>query len=210
MEISAAAELPRLAPSPIDPSNDSVTRSLAVHEDGAKAPGHGHGPRAGRRRPRRGAAHWTSGRRVVSIPPRMVWTQVELSLESRPRGVHLVTDEVVAALPQLARVEVGLLHLFLQHTSASLSVNENADRDVRRDVERWLDRAVPENSPDFVHVAEGPDDMPAHLKSLLLGVALVVPIRAGRLALGTWQGIYLGEHRDAGGRRKIIATILGP
>lgn len=140
----------------------------------------------------------------------MIWIQVELSLESRPRGVHLVTDEVMAALPQLARIEVGLLHLFLQHTSASLSVNENADHDVRRDVERWLDRAVPENSPDFVHVAEGPDDMPAHLKSLLLGVGLVVPIRAGRLALGTWQGIYLGEHRERGGRRKLVATILGP
>jgi secondary thiamine-phosphate synthase enzyme len=140
----------------------------------------------------------------------MVWIQVDLSLGRRARGMHIVTDEVVAGLPQLREVKVGLLHLFLQHTSASLSVNENADPDVRSDAERWLDRAVPENSPDFVHTAEGPDDMPAHLKCLLLGAGLLLPIRNGRLALGTWQGIYLGEHRDDGGRRNVVATIFGP
>jgi secondary thiamine-phosphate synthase enzyme len=139
----------------------------------------------------------------------MVWIQVELTLDPRPRGMHLVTEEVVGALPQLEQIDVGLLHLFIQHTSASLSLNENADPDVRRDTERWLDRAVPENSPDFVHVAEGSDDMPAHLKSLLLGAGVIIPIRHRRLALGTWQGIYLGEHRNAGGRRNVIATMFG-
>jgi secondary thiamine-phosphate synthase enzyme len=139
----------------------------------------------------------------------MPWHQIELRLRPRPRGLHLVTDEVVAGLPQLRGLKVGVLNLFLQHTSASLSVNENADPDVRADMERWLDRAVPEGAPYFVHTAEGPDDMPAHLKAALLGCSVSIPIRDGRLALGTWQGLYLGEHRDEGGARRVVATIFG-
>ncbi|MES1207819.1 MAG: secondary thiamine-phosphate synthase enzyme YjbQ, partial [Pseudomonadota bacterium] len=129
----------------------------------------------------------------------MAWQQVEIRLKPRPRGLHLVTTEVLAALPQMRSLKVGLLHLFIQHTSASLSVNENADPDVRADLRRWLDEAVPEDAPYFVHTTEGPDDMPAHVKAALLGESLTIPIRDGRPALGTWQGIYLGEHRDAGG-----------
>jgi secondary thiamine-phosphate synthase enzyme len=139
----------------------------------------------------------------------MVWKQAEIRLEPRARGFHLVTREIVAAIPDLAGVQLGVVHLFLQHTSASLSVNENADPDVRADLERWLDRAVPESAPYFEHTAEGPDDMPAHVKTALLGCAVTIPIRKGRLALGTWQGIYLGEHRDGAGRRTVIATLWG-
>ena len=139
----------------------------------------------------------------------MAWAQVTIRLRPQERGLHLVTDEVLSALPQLKSFRVGLLHLFIQHTSASLSLNENADPDVRRDMERWLDRAVPDDAPYFVHTTEGADDMPAHLKAVLLGPALVVPVRDGHLALGTWQGIYLGEHRDAGGTRSVVATIWG-
>lgn len=139
----------------------------------------------------------------------MPWHQVELRLQARSRGIHLVTQEVVAALPQIATLRVGILHLFIQHTSASLSINENADPDVRHDMQRWLDRAVPEGSTEFVHTAEGPDDMPAHLKAALLGISVSIPIRDGRLALGTWQGIYLGEHRDEGGPRRVMATLCG-
>jgi secondary thiamine-phosphate synthase enzyme len=139
----------------------------------------------------------------------MEWHQVEFRLKARPRGMHLVTQEVLAALPNLKDVQVGILHLFIQHTSASLCLNENADPDVRADMERWLNQAVPEGAPYFVHTAEGPDDMPAHLKAALLGSALTIPIRRGRLALGTWQGVYLGEHRDSGGSRSVVATIWG-
>lgn len=139
----------------------------------------------------------------------MEWQQVEFRLKPRHRGMHLVTPEVVAALPNLKDVEVGILHLFIQHTSASLCLNENADPDVRADMERWLNHAVPDDAPYFVHTAEGPDDMPAHLKAALLGSSLTIPIRRGRLALGTWQGVYLGEHRDAGGSRTVVATIWG-
>ncbi len=139
----------------------------------------------------------------------MSWQQIEVRLKARPRGVHLVTREVLEALPRLREVKIGLLHVFIAHTSASLSVNENADPDVRADMRRWLDQAVPENAPYFAHTTEGPDDMPAHLKSVLLGTELTIPIRDGRLALGTWQGIYLGEHRDAGGARTLIATVWG-
>ena len=139
----------------------------------------------------------------------MSWYQAELRLKARPRGIHLVTDEIAAALPQVREMRVGLLTLFIQHTSASLSINENADPDVRADMARWLDRAIPENAPYFVHTAEGADDMPAHLKTAVLGTTVTIPIRNGRLALGTWQGIYLGEHRDAGGARHVLATICG-
>jgi secondary thiamine-phosphate synthase enzyme len=139
----------------------------------------------------------------------MQFFQTEIRLEARPRGFHLITREIVSALPNLARVRVGFVQLFLQHTSASLTINENADPDVRADLERWLHRAVPENAPYFEHTAEGPDDMPAHVKSSVMGCSVMIPIREGRLALGTWQGVYLGEHRaDASGRR-IVATIWG-
>jgi secondary thiamine-phosphate synthase enzyme len=139
----------------------------------------------------------------------MSWHQIEVRLKPRPRGIHLVTQELVGALPLLKQVSVGLLHVLIQHTSASLSLNENADPDVRADMRRWLDRIVPEDDRLFAHTTEGPDDMPAHVKAVLMGTELTIPIRDGRLALGTWQGIYLGEHRDSGGVRTVIATIWG-
>jgi secondary thiamine-phosphate synthase enzyme len=139
----------------------------------------------------------------------MQFFQTEIRLEARPRGFHLITREIVSALPNLARVRVGFVQLFLQHTSASLTINENADPDVRADLERWLHRAVPENAPYFEHTAEGPDDMPAHVKSSVMGCSVMIPIREGRLALGTWQGIYLGEHRADASRRTVVATVWG-
>jgi secondary thiamine-phosphate synthase enzyme len=139
----------------------------------------------------------------------MQFFQTEIRLEARPRGFHLITREIVSALPNLARVRVGFVQLFLQHTSASLTINENADPDVRADLERWLHRAVPENAPYFEHTAEGPDDMPAHVKASVMGCSVMIPIREGRLALGTWQGIYLGEHRSEASRRTVVATIWG-
>ena len=139
----------------------------------------------------------------------MAWHQAEIRLKPRARGFHLVTNEIVAAVPELARYRVGVAHIYVRHTSASLTINENADPDVRADMDRWFDRAVPENAPYFEHTAEGADDMPAHLKASLLGASVSVPIRDGRLALGTWQGVYLGEHRDHGGSRVIMATAWG-
>jgi secondary thiamine-phosphate synthase enzyme len=136
-----------------------------------------------------------------------MWVQRRLTLEPRPRGFHLVTGEVLDALPELRGVRVGLLHLFIQHTSASLALNENASPDVRRDFETWMNAAVPERFP-WTHTLEGADDMPAHVKASLMGPALTVPVRDGRLALGTWQGIYLCEHRDHGGPRDVIVTLL--
>ena len=133
--------------------------------------------------------------------------QVDIRLRSRGRGFHLITTEVLAALPMLKEIRAGIVHLFVQHTSASLTINENADPDVRADMERWFDRAVPDGDRLFVHTAEGDDDMPAHLKASLLGSSVSIPVRDGRLALGTWQGIYLGEHRDHGGSRSIVVTI---
>jgi secondary thiamine-phosphate synthase enzyme len=135
--------------------------------------------------------------------------QREIRLEARPRGFHLVTREVVQALPELAELRVGLLHLHILHTSASLTLNENASPDVRRDFARWFDRAVPEDAPYWEHTLEGSDDMPAHIKASLLGPSLTLPIAQGRLALGTWQGIYLCEHRDHGGPRRLVATAFG-
>jgi len=138
-----------------------------------------------------------------------VWLQRTVELSARPRGFHLVTGEVTEALPELAEIRVGLLHLLIQHTSASLTLNENASADVRRDFESWFDRAVPEGAPYWTHTLEGDDDMPAHIKAALLGPSLTLPIREGRLALGTWQGIYLCEHRDRGGPRSVVATAWG-
>jgi secondary thiamine-phosphate synthase enzyme len=138
-----------------------------------------------------------------------VWIQREITLEPRPRGFHLVTREVLDALPELRELRIGLAHLLLQHTSASLTLNENASPDVRRDFESWFDDAVPEGAPFWTHTLEGSDDMPAHIKASVLGPSLSLPIRDGRLALGTWQGIYLCEHRDRGGARTLVATVQG-
>jgi secondary thiamine-phosphate synthase enzyme len=138
-----------------------------------------------------------------------MWLQRGLTLEPRERGFHLVTGEVLSALPELQEVAVGLLHLLLRHTSASLTLNENASPDVRRDFETWFNRAVPERSDLWTHTLEGDDDMPAHIKSSLLGTSLTLPVGNGRLSLGTWQGLYLCEHRDRGGPRLLTATLWG-
>ena len=138
-----------------------------------------------------------------------MWLQREVTLRPRPRGFHLVTDEVVFAVPELRELRVGLAHLFIRHTSASLTLNENASPDVRRDFESWFDAAVPEDAPYWTHTLEGPDDMPAHIKASLLGPVLSLPISGGRLALGTWQGVYLCEHRDHGGPRSLLVTLFG-
>ena len=138
-----------------------------------------------------------------------MWLQREIRLRARERGFHLVTDEIVRQLPELARIQVGLAHLFIQHTSASLTLNENADPTVRQDFESVFNRLVPQDQPYYRHNYEGSDDLPAHIKSSLLGSTLLLPIRQGELALGTWQGIYLGEHRDQGGSRRLIVTLQG-
>lgn len=139
----------------------------------------------------------------------MSWLQRDIRLRARARGCHLVTQEILGALPEIHRCRVGLLHLFLQHTSASLAINENADPDVRGDMERHLDVLAPERAPHYTHTTEGPDDMPAHIKSALVGVELTVPVRDGTLALGTWQGLWLLEHRDHAGSRTLVATLHG-
>jgi secondary thiamine-phosphate synthase enzyme len=138
-----------------------------------------------------------------------MWLHRDITLRARPRGFHLVTDEVLDALPEVRDLRVGLCHLFIRHTSASLTLNENASPDVRRDFEMWFDRAVPEDMPGWTHTLEGPDDMPAHVKAALLGPSLSLPVSDGALALGTWQGIYLCEHRDHGGSRSLVATLTG-
>jgi secondary thiamine-phosphate synthase enzyme len=138
-----------------------------------------------------------------------MWLQREITLRPRPRGFHLVTGEIEDAVPELREIAVGLAHLFIRHTSASLTLNENASPDVRRDFESWFDAAVPEDAPYWTHTVEGPDDMPAHIKASLLGPALSLPVSGGRLALGTWQGVYLCEHRDRGGPRSLLVTVLG-
>lgn len=139
----------------------------------------------------------------------LMWLQREISLNGRARGFHLVTDEILAELPELGRVEVGLLHLLIAHTSASLSLNENASPDVRRDFESWANEAVPEGARYWTHTLEGSDDMPAHIKAALFGPSLTLPVSGGRLALGTWQGIYLCEHRDRASDRTLVATLWG-
>jgi secondary thiamine-phosphate synthase enzyme len=139
----------------------------------------------------------------------MVWVQRELTLDPRPRGFHLVTDEVERGVPELSDVGAGIALVFIQHTSASLTLNENASPDVRRDFESWVNEAVPEGAPYWRHVLEGADDMPAHIKASLFGPSLTLPVRDGRFALGTWQGIYLCEHRDRGGPRRLVVTAFG-
>jgi secondary thiamine-phosphate synthase enzyme len=138
-----------------------------------------------------------------------MWAQRQITLRPRPRGFHLVTDEVEAGVPELRELRIGLAHLFIRHTSASLTLNENASPDVRRDFESWFDDAVPEDAPYWTHTLEGPDDMPAHIKASLLGPSLTLPVNEGRLALGTWQGVYLCEHRDHGGSRSLLVTLNG-
>ncbi|MFP4136828.1 MAG: secondary thiamine-phosphate synthase enzyme YjbQ [Halomonas sp.] len=138
-----------------------------------------------------------------------MWHQQEIRLPALARGFHLITERVVGAMPDLARCRVGLLHLQLQHTSASLTLNENADPDVRHDMDAFLRRLVPGDLPYFRHTLEGPDDMPAHVIASLLGTQLTLAVRDGRLALGTWQGLWLGEHRDHGGPRGLVATLNG-
>lgn len=138
-----------------------------------------------------------------------MWIQRELSLPAKPRGFHLITREVLAHVPEISTVRVGLLHLFIQHTSASLTINENADPDVQIDMETYFNAIAPEDGLPLVHSIEGPDDMPAHVKSSLLGCSVSIPISGGELALGTWQGIYLCEHRNRASRRQLIVTIHG-
>lgn len=138
-----------------------------------------------------------------------MWFQKEIALKPRSRGFHLITEEILSQLRELQQVNVGLLNILIKHTSASLTINENADPDVRQDFESFFSHTVKENEPYYVHTLEGPDDMPAHLKASILGASLNIPISNGRLNLGTWQGIYLCEHRNYGGSRRLVLTIMG-
>jgi len=145
--------------------------------------------------------------RDATVPP--MWLQREVDLRPLPRGFHLITGEVVDAVPELRDLTVGLLHVFIRHTSASLTLNENASPDVRRDFESWFNDAVPERAPFWTHTLEGDDDMPAHVKASLLGPSLTLPVSDGAPAVGTWQGIYLCEHRDHAGPRSLLVTLWG-
>ncbi len=135
--------------------------------------------------------------------------QKEIKLGPQSRGFHLVTNEVLSQLPEMANIKIGLAHLLLKHTSASLTLNENFDPDVRSDMKKYFDHTVKENEPYYLHTNEGADDMPAHIKSSLLGTSLTIPISNGNFNLGTWQGIYLCEHRNHGGKRKLVITVQG-
>ncbi len=139
----------------------------------------------------------------------MTWFQKSIRLTSKPRGIHLVTSEIVRQLADLAGFRIGLAHIFIQHTSASLALNENADPTVRLDMEAHFNQMVPENMPYYIHTYEGADDMPAHIKAVMIGPSLTIPISNGRLNLGTWQGIYLCEHRDRAGGRRLVVTLHG-
>jgi secondary thiamine-phosphate synthase enzyme len=138
-----------------------------------------------------------------------MWFQKEIQLTARTRGFHLVTEEILRQLPELEKFELGLLNILIQHTSAALTINENADPTVRGDFERFFNSAVPENEPYYQHLDEGSDDIPAHLKASILGASLTIPITQGRLNLGVWQGIYLCEHRNYGGSRRLVLTLNG-
>ncbi|MDD9891421.1 MAG: secondary thiamine-phosphate synthase enzyme YjbQ [Gammaproteobacteria bacterium] len=138
-----------------------------------------------------------------------MWLQKKIQLSPKARGFHLVTDEIISQMPEMHRVKVGIAHFLLQHTSASLSINENADSSVRRDMESHFNELAPEDAPYYEHTCEGPDDIPAHIKSGLLGAELSIPVGEGRLLLGTWQGLYLGEHRNHAGSRSVVVTIQG-
>lgn len=139
----------------------------------------------------------------------MKFFQHEISLPEYKRGFHLITSIIERAIPEMKEIEKGQLQVFIKHTSASLTINENADPDVRKDFESHMNKMVPENAPYYIHTAEGPDDMPAHIKASLMGSTVMIPITKGRLNIGTWQGIYLCEHRDYGGSRKIVITAFG-
>ncbi len=139
----------------------------------------------------------------------IMWIQKEFQLKTRPRGFHLVTDEILRQVPELSELRVGIMNVFIKHTSASLTINENADPSVRTDFENYFRRLVPEDEAYYTHTYEGSDDLPAHFKSSLLGCTVNIPITNGQLNLGTWQGIYLGEHRDHGGPRTLVVTIQG-
>jgi len=136
-----------------------------------------------------------------------MWIQKEITLKSRSKGFHLVTDEILSYLPEIKEIKIGLINILLKHTSASLTINENADPDVRNDMKKFFDEIVPENKKYFEHTSEGADDMPAHIKTSLLGNSITIPISNGRLNLGTWQGIYLCENRNYGGSRIVVMTI---
>ncbi|KYN89052.1 hypothetical protein ATY37_14075 [Vibrio cidicii] len=138
-----------------------------------------------------------------------MWLQKSITISAKKRGFHLITDEIEQQMPQISSISVGLLHVFIQHTSASLTINENADPTVRMDMESHFNQFVPERAPYYRHDYEGDDDMPAHIKASVLGNSVTIPIQHGRLALGTWQGIYLGEHRDHAGARTLIVTLHG-
>lgn len=138
-----------------------------------------------------------------------MWHQKEIRLSSRSRGYHLITDEILEQIPMIGNVKTGLLHVFIQHTSAALTINENADPSVRRDFESHFSRTVPEDPSMYEHTLEGTDDMTSHIKSSLLGSSVSIPVTNGRLNLGTWQGIYLCEHRNHGGSRKVVVTLQG-
>jgi secondary thiamine-phosphate synthase enzyme len=139
----------------------------------------------------------------------MSWYQKEITLKPRGRGFHLVTDEILLQVSEIKKIKVGLMHIHIKHTSASLTLNENYDPDVRGDMERFFNKTVKENEPWYEHNSEGSDDMPAHIKSTIIGTSLTIPITNGQLNLGTWQGIYLCEHRNLAGSRKIVVTISG-
>ena len=139
----------------------------------------------------------------------MIWIQTTIRLSPRSRGFHLITREIVEQIPQIQDIHIGIAHIFIQHTSASLTLNENASPDVRQDMESHFNQMVPEDAPYYRHTFEGPDDMPAHIKSSLLGNSVTVPVSNGRLNLGTWQGIYLCEHRDRASSRRLVLTVMG-
>ena len=139
----------------------------------------------------------------------MIWHQKSIRLPAVARGFHLITDLLEAQLPELETIDIGLAHIFIRHTSASLTISENADPTVRKDFESHVNVMVPENSPYYRHTAEGPDDMPAHLKAALLGTSVTIPITNGQFSLGTWQGVYLCEHRNNGGKRTVVVTLQG-
>ncbi len=138
-----------------------------------------------------------------------MWLQKTISLKPRPRGFHLITREIEAHLPELKTIKTGLAHIFIKHTSASLTLNENADPDVQMDLEAHFNKIAPENTPYYRHTSEGVDDMPAHIKCSLLGASLTIPITNGRFNLGTWQGVYLCEHRNNAGSRQLVITLTG-
>ncbi len=150
-----------------------------------------------------------SNRQLIDGKIIMSWFQKEIFLQAKSRGFHLITQEIESQIPELRRYKIGLAHVFIQHTSAALALNENADPTVRQDMESHFNRLAPEDAPYFIHTYEGPDDMPAHIKAVLLGSSVTVPIRDGRLNLGTWQGIYFCEHRNRGGRRRLVITLTG-